>query len=1029
MRRVGELLRSERAVDVGSVSLWRIPTLKGYAGFGSVAADRAEPGTWWTAAGLEVQRHPLLAREHQKLRKYLVRVRHFRGSATFGASRISGSASGAPLIAVSSVDEDDAVEEGEPPLDAAADAAPRATTVDRVERLAGVDVDGDGDIGVAGRPSRPTRTRVWDGQEWVMDWEYPAGRLGRHRGADWSVVRVESASSASICIEVSDPDSLSGGGRLGVSVVPASVGGGWQPVHDAERGVIGHVFLEIKKKKKKPKKHTVIKSSTVAVQKFAGLKPDSANGLGIRISARGIIVGYSGPGAAAEGAGVPVGAQVIRVNGEAVASRADILKELEKEDKAGSGWNLDFECNVWGSGGDAAPEPEPAATGAELPQFTLDTGTFYDFKKELEALDGLLAQLVERIDAVVLDSAVPAELAMGLMTRTFHQAVEESIRQRWGPSGRHTLEPAQLGELLSWLKKYLERMAQFGWTPTESFIAFLSESLFGSGGAAEAVSDALAAKVTLWVENCLESEDDRFEGEALRTTMPDDLLRAVAFLMEVMSQPQSVLWTLHCFRCVTDALAASIPSLLAEHALPGVTHSAASLIEPYDPTISDEVGMLLHARNVAREHATALGSGTAPRDDAADPSKRRDSRMEKILYGGGPPDADADGMLHLKYLCRVVNNMQRLAEGFVEISRDHFSPVVAESSGSGSMGLLESGSIEELKKQWGAAWTFDEELATLRGERNGHMVKTTRGARSGLLMEMGSLIVEADLQACTLLMSAGQYEWQRDGILARILDECVDPKLNKISTWLEARELHMVVGECLAKLVQLYGAQLLTHKRWDGAFETWGREKTAECVLADVTMLEERFGGLMGETSSWGRIKEYVLSPLRELGTLMRAGKPGWEKLAGEHLDMYDAAASARRSPRWLPDTEACMLCHEDFGLLRRRHRCRFCGWGERLLRLLCKPAALRLAISPCVAAISGVRRLPQAAGGGPLAQDAAAARDEDREARTGGERGLHQLLRARAGRDGGPVRLAGRSCRGPSEMTGQRMDVYIMLV
>ena len=114
MRRVGELLRSERAVDVGSVSLWRIPTLKGYAGFGSVTADHAEPGTWWTAAGLEVQRHPLLAREHQKLRKYLVRVRHFRGSATFGASRISGSASGAPLIAVSSVDEDDAVEEGEP---------------------------------------------------------------------------------------------------------------------------------------------------------------------------------------------------------------------------------------------------------------------------------------------------------------------------------------------------------------------------------------------------------------------------------------------------------------------------------------------------------------------------------------------------------------------------------------------------------------------------------------------------------------------------------------------------------------------------------------------------------------------------------------------------------------------------------------------------------------------------------------------------------------------------------------------------
>jgi hypothetical protein len=42
-----------------------------------------------------------------------------------------------------------------------------------------------------------------------------------------------------------------------------------------------------------------------------------------------------------------------------------------------------------------------------------------------------------------------------------------------------------------------------------------------------------------------------------------------------------------------------------------------------------------------------------------------------------------------------------------------------------------------------------------------------------------------------------------------------------------------------------------------------------------------------------------------------------------------DAAATARASPRWVPDSEvvACMHCKKDFGLFRARHHCRHCGW------------------------------------------------------------------------------------------------------
>ena len=41
------------------------------------------------------------------------------------------------------------------------------------------------------------------------------------------------------------------------------------------------------------------------------------------------------------------------------------------------------------------------------------------------------------------------------------------------------------------------------------------------------------------------------------------------------------------------------------------------------------------------------------------------------------------------------------------------------------------------------------------------------------------------------------------------------------------------------------------------------------------------------------------------------------------------AAAAARYSPRWVPDSEApdCMLCNVVFGLFSRPHHCRRCGW------------------------------------------------------------------------------------------------------
>ncbi len=207
----------------------------------------------------------------------------------------------------------------------------------------------------------------------------------------------------------------------------------------------------------------------------------------------------------------------------------------------------------------------------------------------------------------------------------------------------------------------------------------------------------------------------------------------------------------------------------------------------------------------------------------------------------------------------------------------------------------------------------------------------------------------------------------------------VNPQLNVITTWLEVRELHDVVGEVLAKLIQHYGYQLLSHKRWDEAFEDFGREDAAKCVLADATMLEAQYTELMAdadgkETRKWQQIKTYIVAPLRayntnisrthmpvavftagplpliaalsldnagSIGELMAAGQEGWMERATKELDMYDAARAARAHPVWQLDelAPACQICREEFGFLLRRHHCRYCGF------VVCDPCRRPLAV------------------------------------------------------------------------------------
>ena len=95
-------------------------------------------------------------------------------------------------------------------------------------------------------------------------------------------------------------------------------------------------------------------------------------------------------------------------------------------------------------------------------------------------------------------------------------------------------------------------------------------------------------------------------------------------------------------------------------------------------------------------------------------------------------------------------------------------------------------------------------------------------------------------------------------------------------------------------------------------------------------------GGMSPPDAHWiaQAIEDRSAAELRRLLTQL-GGRSIAELLAGTprraalERHLHDAAADARKSPRWVPDSNVdhCMLCAAEFGLRRRRHHCRACGW------------------------------------------------------------------------------------------------------
>ena len=79
-------------------------------------------------------------------------------------------------------------------------------------------------------------------------------------------------------------------------------------------------------------------------------------GFGFRVSPSAVVTAYTAPDCPAELAGLPIGAQVLRVDGGEVATKPDVVARLQAAAAAGRG-TVEFVCA-------AVPDPGGAPAGA-----------------------------------------------------------------------------------------------------------------------------------------------------------------------------------------------------------------------------------------------------------------------------------------------------------------------------------------------------------------------------------------------------------------------------------------------------------------------------------------------------------------------------------------------------------------------------------------------------------------------------------------------------------------------------------------
>ena len=126
---------------------------------------------------------------------------------------------------------------------------------------------------------------------------------------------------------------------------------------------------------------------------------------------------------------------------------------------------------------------------------------------------------------------------------------------------------------------------------------------------------------------------------------------------------------------------------------------------------------------------------------------RLDTAMDKLVFGGSDPAAAVSAaekkMLHLKYLCRVANNIQQLHDVFYDVTQKCFAPLFGtrdflaesqEQSDPQQLGMLSSSSIEQLRRQWGKAWDYDYEWEVVRGGRKSIVEINAKATRAGPCM-------------------------------------------------------------------------------------------------------------------------------------------------------------------------------------------------------------------------------------------------------------------------------------------------------
>jgi hypothetical protein len=454
--------------------------------------------------------------------------------------------------------------------------------------------------------------------------------------------------------------------------------------------------------------------------------------------------------------------------------------------------------------------------GQQLVQtaFHVATGRIYDFDKELEAYGDLLEQFQDRVDTLASDELLShraRQNALWVLADNWREQLESTMLGRWGnctaqrpsegscESNGRDLSPLEFVRVSGFLRESFEALAETGHmedaSAAEQALYSLHQRLYDGAVAVVELGQSYGAMVHACMLNSLREEVPRtiaLQGEGDEgTTFVQDLGTVLEHLLKEITGTRDTDDRLDDIQAAGLVGRQMHATHMYEHVAGMLEMQAELLLRendeelPSHETIAAEVAELQKTRRLVR-HANEQSRLGDHLRDALEDYRPGDLVIKPLgrVAGGifgklgkaaagvvGSPEPEVDGVAqaaadeaaadaveggakNLRYLCRVIRNLDQLLVSFDQLTMELLTtPLFRASEDGASYGVLGGGGGSD----GAAARAMREKCLTAQ-----HMVeRAIRRALQQARGELGELILGGQPRSRKCLATIGTEAWSQ----------------------------------------------------------------------------------------------------------------------------------------------------------------------------------------------------------------------------------------------------------------------------